>query len=295
MENVEALPTQSPPGPIGNLDPNTSDDHPSVMNPSPQEVSETLQNSFGLFRRYHSRQVPSYDPECEANISSLSDIIPPHTKSLTLPTYGPYPNKSSFRLGEWYWNDGIQKSQTSFQELVSIIGDVDFQPTDIRSTNWGKINDKLAGVADEEEWLDEDPGWTTSSVTISAPFHRFTSNPGSQDYMVTNFHHRPLVPIIREKLANVAHGRHFHYDPYNLLWQTANKQEPMHVHGELYTSPAFQEAHQALQNSPSEPGCNLPRVIVALMFWSDSTHLTNFGDTKLWPLYMFFGNESKYQ
>jgi len=31
------------------------------------------------------------------------------------------------------------------------------------------------------------------------------------------------------------------------------------------------------------------------MFWSDATHLTAFGNTKLWPLYMFFGNESKYR
>jgi hypothetical protein len=31
------------------------------------------------------------------------------------------------------------------------------------------------------------------------------------------------------------------------------------------------------------------------MFWSDATHLTNFRNAKLWPLYMFFGNESKYR
>ncbi|KIM62395.1 hypothetical protein SCLCIDRAFT_119837, partial [Scleroderma citrinum Foug A] len=39
----------------------------------------------------------------------------------------------------------------------------------------------------------------------------------------------------------------------------------------------------------------LPRRIVALMFWSDVTVLTSFGDTKLWPVYMYFGNESKYE
>jgi len=30
------------------------------------------------------------------------------------------------------------------------------------------------------------------------------------------------------------------------------------------------------------------------MFWSDTTHLANFGTAKLWPIYMFFGNLSKY-
>jgi hypothetical protein len=57
----------------------------------------------------------------------------------------------------------------------------------------------------------------------------------------------------------------------------------------------FNTAHQDLQASPREPGCNLPRVVAALMFWSDGTQLTHFGKEKLWPVYMFFGNESKYQ
>ena len=35
-------------------------------------------------------------------------------------------------------------------------------------------------------------------------------------------------------------------------------------------------------------------MVAALMFWSDSTQLTTFGTAKLWPLYLFFGNLSKY-
>lgn len=31
------------------------------------------------------------------------------------------------------------------------------------------------------------------------------------------------------------------------------------------------------------------------MFWSDSTHLAEFGQAKLWPIYMAFGNQSKYE
>ena len=68
----------------------------------------------------------------------------------------------------------------------------------------------------------------------------------------------------------------------------------MRVHGELYSSPVFLEAHCALQASPKEPGCDLPHVVVAIMLWSDVTHLTTFGTAKLWPCYMYFGNESKY-
>jgi Plavaka transposase len=35
-------------------------------------------------------------------------------------------------------------------------------------------------------------------------------------------------------------------------------------------------------------------IVAALMFWSDSTHLANFGTAKLWPIYLLFGNVSKY-
>jgi len=35
-------------------------------------------------------------------------------------------------------------------------------------------------------------------------------------------------------------------------------------------------------------------IVAAMMLWSDSTHLANFGTASLWPVYLFFGNQSKY-
>ncbi|KAG1861513.1 hypothetical protein DFJ58DRAFT_725694 [Suillus subalutaceus] len=49
------------------------------------------------------------------------------------------------------------------------------------------------------------------------------------------------------------------------------------------------DVHREFQQSPGEPECNLPCTVVALMLWSDTTHLTTFGNTKLWPVYMYFG------
>jgi hypothetical protein len=199
-------------------------------------------------------------------------------------------------LGEWYWNKGVQKSQADFKELIGIVGDFDFKSSDIRCTNWDKINKMLVEGGDNEgEWEDQASGWTTSPVSISVPFHRYTPTPGARDYVVTNFHHRSLISVIREKLTNENDAPHFHYEPYELRWKPSDGLDSIRVHGELYTSPAFIDAHNSLQESPGEPGCDLPRVVVALMFWSDGTQLTNFGDAKLWPLYMYFGNESKYR
>jgi hypothetical protein len=262
-----------------------------------RRVLQTARNSFGLLRRYFGKSFPTHDPDNEAGISDLSDIVDAHSKSpVPSSTFGPYPNKSSFWLGDWYWNRGTQKSQHDFKELVSIVAAEDFRPADIRDTSWAKVNDRLAhdDHGSDEEWMDEDAGWKVSPVTISIPFHRHTDNPGPREYAAATLHHRPLAQVIKEKIRHPSNHSRFHYDPYELVWQPKDGEEGVRVYGELYTSPAFIDAHKALQESPREPDCDLPRVVVALMFWSDATQLTNFGNAKLWPLYLFFGNESKY-
>ena len=139
-----------------------------------------------------------------------------------------------------------------------------------------------------------DAGWEQTPVTILVPFHQLTVQPGVVDYTVPDFYHQSVLSILKENVMQEDKFQHFHLEPYEHQWQPGNAPELMHVHGELYTSSSFIEAHNNLQNSPGKPGCNLPRVVAALMFASDATHLTSFGETKLWPLYLFFGNHSKY-
>jgi hypothetical protein len=259
------------------------------------QIFTTACNKFGLSRQYYAANLPSHDPEEHNQLSDIPSQYPP-TSSPQI--FHPYPNYNSFRLGEWYWNGGVQKSQSSFKELLNIVGDRDFDPTAVRDTKWDEINNKL-GSSSGEEWLDEDAGWERTPVTIEVPYQLrrgVSADPGAgpQSYKVDDFYHRSLVSVIQEKLSNSTGNQHFHYEPYELHWQPDGAPHPVRVQGEIYTSPAFIDAHRELQNSPAEPGCNLPRAVVALMFWSDVTHLTSFGDAKIWPLYMFFGNESKY-
>ena len=262
-------------------------------------VFTTKRNIFGLFQRYHATHLPSHDPEEYNLLPELSDIPSQSSVTSGSPTFFPYPNRSSFRLGDWYWNGGVQKSQSSFRDLVEIISDPDFSSTDIRDVKWDAVNRILASN-DQDEWLDEDAGWMKTSITISVPYHpRRGVQPrpgiGPRNYTVPDFYHRSLVTVIKEKLSNSNDNAHFHYEPFELNWQPGESRRNERVYGELYTSPAFIDAHRELQDSPAEPGCDLPRVIVALMFWSDVTHLTSFSNAKLWPLYLFFGNESKYR
>jgi hypothetical protein len=267
-----------------------------------RRILESAKNSFGLFRRYRSDKFPSHDPEGDIRESDLLDIVDVHTHEPAsdptpdpTPSYGPFPNKASFQLGDWYWNHGAQKSQEDFKALLDIVSADDFQPEDIREMNWNQVNHQLANASEQEEWMDEDAGWDVSPVTISVPFDHHADTPGRREFTFANLYHRSLVAVIRDKISNPNHHPHFHHQPYELLWQPNDQQEAVRVYGELYSSPTFIDAHTALQESPREPNCDLERVVVALMFWSDATQLTNFGSVKLWPLYLFFGNDSKYR
>jgi hypothetical protein len=117
----------------------------------------------------------------------------------------------------------------------------------------------------DAEWMDEDAGWKKTPVYISVPFHSRLKNPGPKEYLVGDFHHRSFVSVIRERVTNPYNDQNFHYEPFELFWKPTDNSETR-VHGELYTSPAFLEAHRDLQDSPREPGCDLPRAVVAMMF-----------------------------
>jgi hypothetical protein len=263
-----------------------------------QRVFRTLRNAFNVFRRYTSSNRPSHDPEANATTDDLSDVVV-QSESLDVhpvaPSYGPYPNRNAFLLGEWYWNGGSQKSQSSFKDLLQIVSDPSFDPSDVRDVNWKDVDEQLTQVYHEED----DTGWTRTPVTILVPaqHHRKSSSSqsGPQNLIFADFYHRSILSVVKEALSSPARHRHFHYEPYELLWQPPGLSDPISVYGELYSSPAFVQAHLDLQNSPPEPNCKLPRCIAALMFASDATHLTSFGDVKLWPLYLYFGNESKYR
>ena len=128
----------------------------------------TQRNIFGLSRRY-STTLPDHDPEEHITLNDLSDIIAPAPLSNKPDDFYPYPNHSSFLLGDWFWTGGIQKSQESFKDLLKIIGDPDFNASDIRNTRWDHINDRLGSDENEHGWTDDDAGWIKTPVTISVP------------------------------------------------------------------------------------------------------------------------------
>ena len=113
---------------------------------------------------------------------------------------------------------------------------------------------------------------------------------------VPGLHHQKLTTAICSAFESPLASK-FHYSPFKLFHQPASSELPERVYSELYNSDAFIKEHDRVQRAPvpeQESDCKLEKVIAALMFWSDATHLANFGTAKLWPIYMFLGNLSKY-
>jgi len=222
------------------------------------------------------------------------------THTATHSKWLPFPNKNSFLLGAWHWNGGIQKSQSEFKDLIEIVGDASFNPDDVCHTKWSKVFATLGDGGPDEaevdgEWLDVDAGWRKKQVEIKVPFHNRMQSPGTGQFVCGELYHRSIVEVIKERISDPHTAAKIHLEPYELLWKRSDQHREVRLHGEVYTSDAFREAHNVLQNSPPEPNCDLPRVVVALMFWLDATHLTQFGSSQLWPCYMGIGNESKYR
>ena len=164
--------------------------------------------------------------------------------------------------------------------------------------NWCKIGLKWfwRGTAWWWTWwvawqrrLEEEPNYNL------CPIPQAGNPPWGKGFFVGYFYHHSLISVSKDKLSNPNETQHFHYETFELLWQQHPAAQEVHVHGKLYTSPVFLEVHRNLQASLNEPGCCLQKVVVALMFSSDATLLTQFGTTKLWLGYLMFGNDSKYR
>ncbi|KIJ61919.1 hypothetical protein HYDPIDRAFT_95568 [Hydnomerulius pinastri MD-312] len=189
-----------------------------------RKIFKTQINKFGLFRVYDTESLPRHDPEDPYSVDNAclpcADGSDPVASDEPLANpYFPDPNEGAMHLGDWYWNQGAQKSRDSFKQLIDIVGDPSFSPTAAAHTSWDAIDDQLSHNqfnSDQPEWLGEDHRWKCSSVTILVPFHSRAKNPGPKDYAVNGFYHHSLVSIIWEKVTNPTHAPLFHFEPYEL-------------------------------------------------------------------------------
>jgi hypothetical protein len=206
----------------------------------------------------------------------------------------------------------------SIAELDSLVEDVllkpDYDPVHLENFSAARENQRLDETVDPQSAPD---GWTKASVKIKLPGPKVcVPEQDAPEFEVEGLLYRPLLDVMVEAFQSPSFQQ-FHTTPFEYRWDPnydpndpdipvdpySHPQPldddglpplPEHhevMYGEVYTSRPMLKAHHEL---PRTATLQLETVIAAYMFWSDSTHLVNFGNASLWPLYTFFGNLSKY-
>ena len=142
--------------------------------------------------------------------------------------------------------------------------------------------------------------WKTGSVQIKMPCMRankpaFTTETDAPEFEIPGIRYRSLVDLLTSKLQNPTTSGSFVNTPFSEWWCPPGSNTPIRIYGEAYSSDATIRMFEEIKRIP--PPVDDPQVesvIVLLMLGSDATHLANFGTASLWPLYLFFGNMSKY-
>ncbi|KAG2747684.1 hypothetical protein P692DRAFT_201716227 [Suillus brevipes Sb2] len=184
-----------------------------------------------------------------------------------------------------------QKSEAEVSRLVKeVIQAEDFNPRDLDGFSVRRSLRVLDDSGGKGTATFPD-GWLETNITLDIPT-KSTDEP-SRSFSIPGFHYRPLVGAIRSAFAD-AQASAFHLLPFKRLWKDPLDGHEERIFDELYTSDSWLEAQDELQRQPREPGCSLERVIAGLMLFSDATHLATFGTAKAWPLYLYFGNLTKY-
>jgi hypothetical protein len=257
-------------------------------------------DSFGVFREYGEH--PTFSPINHTSSSPVDSSNPPP------PYWFPFPNASVYLLLDWVWRGPSSKSINEIDRLVhEVLLAPDFSLVDLEGfstkSHTDRFDEYVSGNADgqispspsSDLPFEPDAGWKSASVSITVPDgreHLKRNDLPAPVFSVEGLMHRSIISVIRSVWSS-KHALKFHLTPFQEYWRRDGSTVER-IYGEMYSSDSFLKLHREIQELPGPEGCTLERVVCSLMFWSDATLLANFGTATLWPIYMFFGNESKY-
>lgn len=253
---------------------------------------QTAANGFGLWKEYLYR--PSYDPD--ALISAEDLYHPPASTIITdndsdkQDVSSGCSNRSIELLLGWQNTGSSAKSDDEITRLVhGILYHPDFRLAELEGFNARRENHKADTHREKSNFLKP---FQRATVNIKVPSG--SRHIASQSFPIPGLYYRRIVDLIKEAFENPV-SMQFHLSPFKLFRKHPDGKSNERVYSEMYDSDIFLEEHDKVQRSPTgDPNCKREKVVAALMFWSDATHLATFGTAKLWPIYMLFGNTSKY-
>jgi hypothetical protein len=301
---------------------------PSLDSPSASFCTET--NHFGVYRKY-THGVPTITPNESFTTSSVSDSVSlardpadSRSKSSWWSSFGsscltvienatdnyfsPFLNASIFLLMSWFYNGSSVKSFADIDKLIhNVIRHEDFKASDFSPTfstaheaeRMDKEQTKRPSAkfdSDNSLPLRPEDGWIVGSISIPVPCDGvcFKSEADAPRFVVDKVWYRRPLEVIKMAFTEPA-AEKFHTIPFREYWKPSKDEPEERLYSETFTADVFNEYYDTLRSAPREgPKNDLEPFVAGLIFYSDATHLANFGTASLYPMYMYIANQSQY-
>jgi len=269
----------------------------------PTEPISTERDSYGVFRVYST--TPARNPV--VGLSGLVDHNAYFTAESTrepdtngqlaagIPelSYGPFSNPTELNFMEWANGIPSELSEEKAQAFVTTTQADHFNTFDLKKINVSQLNKRLDSYSLKDHLACAN--WTNGSVKLRLP-HRGVKCPESKapEFEVKGVLYRKLVDVIKGALQSDA-ASDFHFVPFSEHWKPDPNGPTVRVYGEAFSSDAMRDAYEEIrQKNQTRDGPDVEVAIASMSVYSDSTRLGSFGPASLWPMYIFFGNQSKY-
>jgi hypothetical protein len=191
--------------------------------------------------------------------------------------------------------------------IARVLGSLgtDLNPMDLFNfnivTETKRLDLYLASTPDsetaQETAFHREDRWTESSVLIRLPLDKTKmSELSAVEFEVGEVFHHDIIDVITSVYQSDA-VQSFDHIPFKEFWKLTEDGPPERLYGEIFSSDVMLGADEDICKScaPNDSDESVLEVItVPLLLYSDSTHLANFGTASCWPVYMFFGSQSKY-
>ena len=292
---------------------------------SSKSAFQTNPDSYGVYREYSCGR-PSITPDSHFTVSDISDFpyhlaLNPSTQlkttiisspaaklvntvaNRTTDWFAPFKNPSTYRLMNWFTTTSITKSMTELDSLVrDVLQAPDFKVEELAGFRAAKENARLdnfkfkqgPGTISENEDPVFDDTWIKGTVYIPLPCDGVCQSEDDAPLFPVTLYYRKILNVIKAAFSELEY-KGFHTFPFRAYWYPSKGERSERVYSESYTADAWNNEYDKINRSREDgPNHDLEAFIIALMIWSDSTVLAQFGNASLWPIYLYIGNQSKY-
>jgi hypothetical protein len=272
----------------------------------PPDRFQTEPNSSRLFKIFPIR--PTFEPRSDLGIvdapmlvqgslpsSPLTNIIPP-TDITCENLFSAFSSPTTGLLPCWHFSGSTVKTKEETNRLWRY-KDPAFNPSEELAFSLDhECNHIKKYLSDDSNPFQLQHGWIQSSFNFplvkEGIKYASETDPTIPFIQIENDIHRSITDIMKSIFTDSVFST-FHMTPFEQFWTTVDGRN-VQVYSEAYMSPRMLDAREEINSLPRDPEDNYECIIAPLMIWSEATHLANFGDALLWPVYLFFGNQSKY-